>query len=177
MVRKVKLKKKGCVYTVESSEGVKKVSVTDCDCLFRKSMMLPCRHIFALRTKLKQPLYDESLCNTRWTSSYYHRTQRIFLDASFSEATVEVTRCKTKRVRVPSQHQKYRKAAVLTSELASIASEASGVHFNRRIKILKELIAHWKCGEEVGLAEVDYGLLISFWDGYYLIYTCIHACV
>ena len=54
-----------------------------------------------------------------------------------------------------SQHQKFRKASVITSELASVASEASHVHFQRRIDVLKDLIVHWKNGDEFG-----YGLYI-----------------
>lgn len=146
-------------YSVETSEGVRSVSVMDCGCLFRKSMMLPCRHIFALREILRQPLYSEDLCNSRWTAKYYHETQRIFLNTSIPTTSFEVNEVKTKQSRTLSQHQKYKKAALLTSELASIASEASGVHFHRRIRLLKDLIRHWKCGEEVVLAEIDSGVV------------------
>ena len=48
---------------------------------------------------------------------------------------------------------------MLTSELASIVSEASRVHFDRRIKLIKELLVYWKNGEEVALKELDYGKL------------------
>ena len=54
-----------------------------------------------------------------------------------------------------SQHQKFRKASLITAELASVASGASGVHFERRIKLLKELLASWKENEEVALVEVN----------------------
>lgn len=146
------------IFNVQTSEGVKNVSLADCDCLFRKSMVLPCRHIiFALRKKLKIPLYDEQLCDTRWTSVYYHDNQRIFLDMSPSDSNiVEVTQVASKPTRVLSQHQKYRKAVVHTSELASVMSESSGVHFDRRIDLIKDLLQYWKNGE-VALAELDYG--------------------
>ena len=64
---------------------------------------------------------------------------------------------KSKYVRKLSQHEKYRKAVVLTSELASVVSVASSFHFQRRIKLLKKLIDHWKNGEEVSLVEVGEG--------------------
>ena len=38
----------GGQYSVETSEGPKCVSPDDCKCIFRKSMLLPRRHIFAL---------------------------------------------------------------------------------------------------------------------------------
>ena len=69
---------------------------------------------------------------------------------------------KSKDVRKLSQHEKYRKAVVLTSELASVASVASSIHFQRRIKLLKKLIDHWKNGEEVSLVEVGEGISSIF---------------
>ena len=41
----------GIIYRVKTSEGMKTVSLEDCECIFRSSMRLPCRHIFALRKK------------------------------------------------------------------------------------------------------------------------------
>lgn len=46
---------------------------------------------------------------------------------------------------------------MLTTQLASVASEASHVHFHRRLKLLKELTDYWRNGEEVGLTEIDEG--------------------
>ena len=58
-----------------------------------------------------------------------------------------------------SQHEKFRKASIVTSELASVASEASNVHFDHRIALLKDLIAYWRNGDEVTLMEVYHGML------------------
>ena len=44
---------------------------------------------------------------------------------------------------------------VLTSQLASDTNMASNVHFHRRMDLLKELSDYWKCGDEVGLVEVE----------------------
>ena len=68
-----------------------------------------------------------------------------------------VTQSSSKGRRKPSQHEKFRKAVVLTSELASVVSTASNVHFHRRMKLLKDLTDYWKRGEEVGLMEIDDG--------------------
>ena len=38
---------------IQTSEGEKCVGLPDCNCIFRKSMLLPCHHIFALRNKLE----------------------------------------------------------------------------------------------------------------------------
>lgn len=143
-------------YSVETSEGEKRVSLTDCECIFRRSMLLPCRHMFALRSKLGQPLYASDLCDKQWTTAYYRSTQRLFSSANHNPEVV-LTESTSKPVRNMSQHEKFRKAVVLTSELASVVSVASNVHFQRRMKLLKDLIKHWKCGEEVDLVEVDEG--------------------
>ena len=119
-------------------------------------MMLPCRHIFAVRKTLNKPLFLPELCNVRWT--YYYDSQKALFDIAPSSSTsLEVSQVKAAPSCAMSQHQKYRKATYLTSELASIVSESSGIHFDRKMKFLKELIDSWKCGQEVALTEVDEG--------------------
>lgn len=41
-----------------------------------------------------------------------------------------------------SQHQKFRKASYLTTELATVISETSHTHFYRRLELVKDLIQH-----------------------------------
>ena len=54
-----------------------------------------------------------------------------------------------------SQHQKFLKAAVVTSQLATVVSEACGARFTQRMGLLKELMDFWKNGDEVALVEID----------------------
>ena len=69
LAHKVKqIKEDGEQYLVETSEEEKVVSLTDCGCIFRKSMLLPCRHMFALRIKLGEPLFESTVCEKRWTA-------------------------------------------------------------------------------------------------------------
>ena len=56
------------------------VDKNSCNCVFRLSMKLPCRHIFKVREELGVSLYDESLCNKRWTRNFYYGTQRVFVN-------------------------------------------------------------------------------------------------
>ena len=53
--------------------------------------------------------------------------------------------------------KKFRKASILTTELATIASEASRYLFYRRLDLLKDLIDAWKNGKEMTLCTVDEG--------------------
>ena len=50
------------------------------------------------------------------------------------------------------------KTSLLISELASVASGASHVHFDRQLQVLKDLIVHWKSKQEVTLVKVDKGI-------------------
>jgi len=61
-----------------------------------------------------------------------------------------------------NQHEKFRKASIVTSELASVASEASNTHFERRLELLKDLTTHWKNGDEVAIVEIDDGMCTQF---------------
>ena len=62
--------------------------------------------------------------------------------------------------RTLSQHEKFRKASVLTTELATVVSEASHTHFYRRLDLLKDLISSWKSGQEVGMIQVQIFLMM-----------------
>ena len=46
---------------------------------------------------------------------------------------------------------------MLATELASVASEASKNHFQRCLRLMKDLVDYWKNREEVGLIEIDEG--------------------
>ncbi len=100
-----KITKEGDVYIVKTSEGQKNVTISSCECIFSRSMLLPCRHIFALRSQLGLSTYDAVLCNERWTTAYYRSTHRIF-SAHSSEGTLVLTTGKEHR-RSLSQHKKF----------------------------------------------------------------------
>lgn len=84
----------GDFYLVDTTEGQKKLTTSTCECIFNKSMLLPCRHIFALRNKLDQPLFDVTLCDKRWSATYYRSTHRMFSESSEDVPTVTVTSAK-----------------------------------------------------------------------------------
>ena len=82
------------------------------------------------------------------------------MDRSVSASTaLQVTEVTSNRSCSLSQYYSYVYSYVSAalwsrSQLTSIASEASGIHFNRRLNLLKHLVDLWKCGEEVGLKRV-----------------------
>lgn len=148
------IKEDSGLFVIEASEGKITVDLFSCSCIFYSSMRLPCRHIFALRAKLNQPLFDPSLCDKRWTADYYKSTQRLYSHSSSSPSlstSIHIQPAVSKL----SQHQKFRKAAVVTSQLATVVSEACGARFTQRMGLLKELMDFWKNGDEVALVEID----------------------
>ena len=78
-------------YVIHTSQREVVVNLTNCSCIFRNSMLLPCRHRFALRLKLGETLFDPSLYDRRWTYVYYRATQKIFINSSIEPSfdTVE----------------------------------------------------------------------------------------
>ena len=78
-------------FHVISSEGSISVSLSTCQCTSWQSMRLPCHHSLVVRMNLGLDLFDEALCNRRWTMDYYHASQRVFLanvDRSMSQVSV-----------------------------------------------------------------------------------------
>ena len=65
-------------FLIASSEGNIHVTASTCECTSWKSMKLPCRHILAVRAKLEVDLFEETLCDRRWSANYFKRSQRIF---------------------------------------------------------------------------------------------------
>ena len=77
-------------YVVETSEGERTTTIAKCACSFFTSICLPCRHMLALRAKLGKSLYDPSICDQRWTSTYYKSTQQIFSNSQPTSSLVIV---------------------------------------------------------------------------------------
>ena len=62
-----------------TNAGCLQVNGTSCQCVDWKSMHLPCCHILVARACLGLPLFDEELCDKRWSMEYYKSSQRVFV--------------------------------------------------------------------------------------------------
>ena len=123
--------------TFTSSEGTLTVTSTSCECIFRKSLGLPCRHIFALRLQNETEKYDSNLVAARWTLTYYNEGHRM-LATPASPITTTGTSL-TPRRSLLSANQKFRHAHHLTQKLASLASDTDLQEFNQRLQVLGDL--------------------------------------
>lgn len=68
----------GVEFFMRQKYTIIKITAISCECNDRASLRLPCRHILALRRSLELPLFEETLCDKRWTNKYYMQNQRIF---------------------------------------------------------------------------------------------------
>uniref|UniRef100_A0A1X7UD11 Uncharacterized protein n=1 Tax=Amphimedon queenslandica TaxID=400682 RepID=A0A1X7UD11_AMPQE len=55
---------------------------------------------------------------------------------------------------IDTQYERFRKASLITTELASVASEAFNIHFEQKLSSLNDLLKYWKNGKEVAIHEV-----------------------
>ncbi len=66
------------IFAVDQTDCAVEVSGSTCTCSFRKSMLLPCAHIFAVCKKLSLDLFDNVLCDQRWHADYFKANGRVF---------------------------------------------------------------------------------------------------
>jgi len=142
-------------------------SSEDCNCSFRKAMLLPCKHIFAICQKANLPLFQPALCAERWSLEYYKSSQLVFQDSNERDMydndgdALYVSMVTQPKRAVLSQHEKFRKANSVTQKLATLASEVSMKEFNSRLACLEEIKRIWEqgghllveCCDEVGANE------------------------
>ncbi|CAB3995110.1 zinc finger SWIM domain-containing 1-like [Paramuricea clavata] len=136
-------------FEVDASSGKLTVSDCHCDCAFFTVMMLPCRHIFAVRSILKKDAFDLSICATRWTVAYYKSKHHVLKSRGheFSSTPDEmspicVQQPATKKIM--SQHEKYRKTFATCQALATCASEFPMREFHQKNAILEMILAAWR---------------------------------
>ena len=100
-------------------------------------------------------VFNENICDKRWTLMYniLQNNSKAFFYFNW------IFQTSSKNCRL-SQHEKFHKAHLLTSELASVASEKSRVHFQQQLEVLEDFITHWKAGNEVTITDVDEGIYV-----------------
>ena len=136
-------------YQIQTSDGVINVTHSTCSCLFFSSMLLPCRHIFSLRKKSGVSLFDSSLCDQRWTRSYFRSEHRVFQSTSAeTQTTVEITAAKSS-TKMTSQ-QKYSGALLEIKKVANALSMFNDDEFHRKLHQVCILIVLARGGGRVG---------------------------
>ena len=134
------------------------VSTTNFPCGFVSSMLLPCRHIFAVRKHTGLTEYDESLCAERWKLSHFTQHHRVYCQPSEanSQAVIEifehVSSPSSSNV-VLSEQQKYRKAFKIAQVLSQELSSFGMRDFTEGIKGLEAIKSAWENGKRIRVYE------------------------
>ena len=124
---------------VPSSEGLLSVSTVSCNCGFRSSFRLPCRHILARRKKDGLTSYDPSLVDRRWTSAYSPDPP---VNPLLSTLQVRETSAAA-HVTVLTSHQKYRQLMAIAAEIAGNGSELGMREYTLCLQSMKEMRDTW----------------------------------
>ena len=146
-------------FMVNCSEGIVKVTATKCACSFHKSMQLPCRHIFAIRSHLTLDLFSPELCRIRWSLAYYCSSHRVLtgdnpgINTDAEVLVIFQNPPSTKKVLF--QHEKYCRAVHVTQKLASLASEAPMREFGEQLGTLEKFLTLHQNGSQAVVVEAS----------------------
>ena len=106
----------------KTTSGNIDVTLTACKCSFNIVMRIPCRHILALRSRLKLSLFDITSCHIRWTKEFYLSGHRISTQTT-QDWSSDILIKETRSSPITSSHQKYREASAIGQKIASCSSE------------------------------------------------------
>jgi hypothetical protein len=139
----------------QTAQGKVAVNMNSCTCSFYKSMVLPCRYLLKSREIKGEDLFSNDLIGIRWKLSYVKSSHRLFEDESEASPSPVCSIVKTtNRVRNMSQSSKFRELHMITRELASVASEATGDEYEQKRDILRNLVQLWSKNKTCMVIEV-----------------------
>lgn len=121
------------------------IVTTTCQCIVQASL-LPCRHIFALRKYFQFPLFDKCLCNERWSKGNLLialNFPNVSNDDKTPDNIVFSVTSKKKKIKKKSTlliNEKRKIIQAKCSKLTHIISMSSGKEFQKKSKILDDLI-------------------------------------
>ncbi|CAG2244711.1 unnamed protein product [Mytilus edulis] len=125
------------------SDDDMELNTNSCTCNFRKSMGLPCKHIFFARLLISIDLFGTELCVSRWTRSYYRENTRLFStmvssSKKFCNSSSNASQVVDARnTTLLSENQKYKKAFFVAQNLAAACSAVGMKEFMSRMKLWK----------------------------------------
>ncbi|XP_014253093.1 uncharacterized protein LOC106668655 [Cimex lectularius] len=133
-------------------------SVNSCECRDWRSMMLPCKHIFAVRKACKENFFCADLCNVRWTKSYYienrlevEEVEKLIKDKL---VTSDVT---TEDSEYDKLSENTRRAITITDKILNILSRQAGNELEEKIQVLEEIGNLWSDGQNVKVTAFSAG--------------------
>lgn len=154
-------------YSVAVQDCFIEVTSSNCSCLFRKSMLLPCRHIFAVRKHLSFDVFSVVLCDRRWHADYFKANGRVFTaktrcggdpvtQANFAEAVTDLTvhTGKARPERTLSGPQKVKIGLQYGATLANLHADVGSKEFAERVDVYRKLEHLWQMGKRAFVGEL-----------------------
>lgn len=74
--------------TAKYKEQLIIVTDSSCECSFKSTMQLPCRHMLKLYAELNEDLYQPHTCALRWTRNFYIDSHPIFGDSINADSAI-----------------------------------------------------------------------------------------
>ncbi|KAG8171930.1 hypothetical protein JTE90_004910 [Oedothorax gibbosus] len=122
------------------------LSPVSCQCLWFKSMRMPCQHILSVRRKLGIEVFDPELCDQRWIRSNYMAVHRAFADHNTEQPHFDIST----KVSVPKTcTERYKRLMPLVQKIADVASGFTGADFMEKEETLRQILRLWEQGQRV----------------------------
>lgn len=148
--------------------NVLNVSTISCECEFFLRNNLPCHHIFGVRYIFNEPIFDEKLCDKRWTRHYLKINNRSLESLVNNNSPSDEVRTpnsmdnifisRTRKTKSKTVSEKRKILQPLLSELSNVVSMNCGEKFENKLKIIQLMIDTWKDNKEIVLCETDYDM-------------------
>ena len=128
---------------ISSKRGDFITDVDDCPCHFRTSMLLPCRHIFAVREAEEIDMFSSELCAQRWHVDYFTENHYAFekTDGGLNSTEtflIEIEDVERERGRSLTEQEKFAKALKVAQDSARVMSHMGTRDFVFNLKALKK---------------------------------------
>ena len=137
---------------IAQTSGKIETSENSCDCLFIKSMGLPCKHMFAARRIKKFHMFSENCIAPRWFKETVQKNHRIFLTKDQHDSYIKFAKLKDK----PLTHvEKYRRANRLVQHLSDLAAEGGSSQLECRMRVLQNLASIWGSNNEAMVTSIQ----------------------
>lgn len=119
------------------------VSAESCICAFQRTIGLSCRHVFAARRCLQQPLFTADGIWKRWLKQDVAASHRMFQRPQTAQPVINMSHSTTRPLTASEKFQSCRRVVQRLSELAC---ECGTQQFFERLQVLESLQKLWEQG-------------------------------
>ena len=122
-----------------------------CSCSLKKTMLLPCRHVFARRIEQGENIFNIDDVAERWHLSYQKKIWTSRRHKRTNTETPESSQHLRKKFKKNplSKTQKFKEMMVLCKAIADYASTLGTKEFNEKMDTLATMYDAWLSGEKV----------------------------